>query len=83
MQVTGLPDLPATPALADELRDHFERLYGTGSVAEVVLATRSAELMPLFASRAAAKARRSSRASEAKPREAFVRLALHVRRGAV
>lgn len=52
----SLPSLPANAALADEVKAHFEELYGAGSVAEVVLATDSAAaLVPLFRRRAEAR----------------------------
>ena len=58
VKVKGLPDIEATPALADEVQAHFERLYGTGAVAEVALSTARAGLVPLFEARAVAKAAR-------------------------
>lgn len=58
VQVT-LPPLPSNAALADEIKLHFEELYGEKSVAEVVLVNDSAaKLMPMFKKRAEARDRR-------------------------
>lgn len=63
IQVVGLPHEPATVEYAQEIKDHFEALYGEFSVAEVALATNNGAMLDTIEEKAEAVKERRKFAS--------------------